>query len=82
MGPLRTLGDVPGVPEGPLGSFVGALGAFWVILGATMGSLGFSLGVNGSILGRSRDAKRVQQLKNVDLEIDEKPLVFYSIIET
>ena len=47
-----------------------------MILGATMGSLGFSLGVNGSILGRSRDAKRVQKLKNVDLEIDETPVVF------
>ena len=55
---------------------MGALGAFWVILGATMGSLGFSLGVNGSILGRSRDAKRVHKLKNVYLEIDEKTLVF------
>ena len=63
-----------GVPEVPLGPLW--VGAFWVILGATMGSLGFSLGVNGSILGRSRDAKRFQKLKNVDLEIDEKPLVF------
>ena len=53
-----------------------------MILGATMGSLGFSLGVNGSILGRSRDAKRVQKLKNVDLEIDDKTIGFYSIIET
>ena len=65
-----------GVPEGPLWPFVGALGASWVILGATLGSLGFSLGVNGSILGRFRDAKRIQKLKHVDLQIDETPLVF------
>ena len=47
-----------------------------MILGATLGSLGFSLGVNGSILGRFRDAKSVQELKSVDLEIDEITQVF------